>query len=164
MKKSAYRIVTSGSHGTLEVEIMVDINRELTRKDNENLQIYSERIVSSLLEETINLDPKSKEEAKEEKDSLINLFGNNKIFVQEIPNEYCSQYCCKHLPWFLITTNKGLIKIGWRKRVISIEWTKSIIKETSQELFPDEDVTKYDKVIHAWGYGKAKEYIDVLLK
>ncbi len=164
MKKSAYKIRMVGSQGMLEVEIMVDINRDLTDTDNDNLSRIGGTIVASLLEESIRLNPKSKEESEENKSAIVGLFENRAIFVEEIPNGYCSSYCCKHLPWFVITTNKGRIKIGWRKRVIAIDWTNSTIEESAEVLFPGEDVTKDKKSIHAWGYAKAKEYIDVLLK
>ena len=93
----------------------------------------------------------------------MNLFGSETIYVEEIPNGYCNRYCCKHLPWFVVTTKVGRITIGWRKRVINIDWEGSAITKKANELFPQEDVTKGDKLIHAWGYEKAKEYIGVLL-
>jgi len=164
MKKSVYRIKTVGSAGTLELEILLDVNRELTDTDNDNLRGHAEGIMRSLAEEAIRLDPQSKINAQLEKEGILSLFGDRAIFVEEIPNGYCSSYCCKHLPWFVVTTSKGRIKIGWRKRVINIDWSDSIIEGKSEELFPDEDVTKFDKTIHAWSLGKAKEYIDLLLQ
>jgi len=112
---------------------------------------------------TLKFDPKSAVEAAESRAKLLELFDGHSIFVEEIPNGYCSEWCCKHLPWFVVTTKLGRITIGWRKRVISIEWKDSMIKKTAQELFEKEDVTKWDTGIHAWGYDKAKEYIKILL-
>ncbi len=164
MKKPAYRIQISGSQGMVDVEVLVDINRTLTDTDNENLRVCTEKIVALLLEESINLNPKTKIESEENKSAILGLFENRAIYVEEIPNGYCSRYCCKHLPWFIITTNKGRIKIGWRKRVIEIDWKDSDIKNTAEELFPQEDVTKFECKIHAWGYKKAKEYLFTLLE
>lgn len=163
MKKSVYIYHAVGSKSYIDLEIMLDINRELSNTDNNNLRRHVENIVKSIQEETIKLDPKSKQDAQEERFGIISLFGSRLIFVDEIPNGYCSEYCCKHLPWFIVTTTKGRIKIGWCKRVINIDWSDSTIKETSTNLFPDEDVTKFDKTIHAWGYEKAQEYINILL-
>jgi hypothetical protein len=163
MKKSVYRIQQVGSGWQLEAEILVDIDRPLTENDNNNFREHTESIIKSLREESIRLDPQSKIDATKEREGIISLFGDRAIFVEEIPNGYCSEYCCKHLPWFVITTNKGRIRIGWRKRVINIDWSDSVIKEDSKTLFPGEDVTKIDKTIHAWSYEKAKEYIDLLL-
>jgi len=164
MKKSVYRIETFGTRGRFELEILVDINRELTETDNRNLREHAENIMKSLQEETINLDPQSKADALEQKTELLQAFGDRAIYVEEIPNGYCGEYCCKHLPWFVVTTTKGRITIGWRKRVIQIDWHDSEIEASAEELFPDEDVTKYDNLIHAWGYDKAKEYIETILK
>ena len=164
MKKSVYRYSTMGSKFSIDLEVLLDINRELTDKDQETLYLNVEKIVKGLHEESINLNPESKETATKEKADILALFGSRSVYVEEIPNGYCHEYCCKHLPWFIVTTRKGRIKIGWRKRVIHIEWTDTIIPENADILFPDEDVTKYDKIIHAWGYEKALEYINTLLK
>jgi len=164
MKKSVYKHSSVGSNGSLEIEVFLDINRELTDNDNYNIREHVEGIVKSIYEESIKLNPKATEQAKTERLSLLGVFGERVIFVDEIPNGYCSDYCCKHLPWFIVTTTKGRIKIGWRKRVINIDWTDSIVKEDAETLFPDEDTTKTNCSIHAWGYEKAKEYIDKILK
>lgn len=164
MKKSVVTYQSRGIDFNIDLEILVDINREWTENDDNNIRHHVENIVKSLHEESIRLNPESKKRADKDRCGILALFGNQLIYVNEIPNGYCSEYCCKHLPWFIVTTNKGRIKIGWRKRVIHIEWTDTIIEDNAETLFSEEDVTKYGKVIHAWGYEKAKEYIDKLLQ
>ena len=162
MKKLLFGYKAWGKY-KIELEINADLGREFTEKDERNAREHAEKLIDSLMEETYALDPTNKEIADKEREEILGLFGDRAIFVQELPNGYCSSYCCKHLPWFDVTTNKGRIKIGWRKRVIQIDWENSIIQEDAKTLFPDEDVTRFDKVIHAWGLEKAKEYIDKLL-
>jgi len=162
MKKSVFRYQGFGSV-SIDLEILLDAGRELTETDKRNIGDCVQNLVSNIRRETIRLDHRSQVEALKQKNGILEAFGSRNIYVEEIPNGYCSEYCCKHLPWFIVTTNKGRIKIGWRRRVINIDWKDSDIKESSEELFPNEDVTKYEKSIHAWGYDKAKEYIDVLL-
>ncbi len=107
-------------------------------------------------------DPARIEANQKERAGLLGLF-TEPIFVEEIPNGYCSKACCRDRPWFIITTKVGYIKIGWRKRVIEISWDgPSLIKKTAREMFPDEDVTKDDKLIHAWSLDHARRYIKVL--
>ncbi|HRY60067.1 MAG TPA: hypothetical protein P5096_01670 [Patescibacteria group bacterium] len=85
-------------------------------------------------------------------------FGNIEMTV--VRNEYCSCSYCD--PWFEISTELGIVKIGWRKRVINIDCS-SIIKNGAklnlEKLFTKEDVTKDNDYIHAWGYEKATEYL-----
>ncbi|MBR6688458.1 MAG: hypothetical protein IKL68_00370 [Clostridia bacterium] len=80
-----------------------------------------------------------------------------------LPNGYCSRGCCNHLPWLLCHTPDGDIIIGWRKRVISIEWQENYKPFDMNELFADENVTKWIETnkcgIHAWGREKAYEYL-----
>jgi hypothetical protein len=75
-----------------------------------------------------------------------------------IPNGYCSRPCHSYLPWFIFHTPDGDIEIGWRKRVISIDW-KENFKPFSMELFKSEEVTKGIRSIHAWSREKAHEYL-----
>lgn len=85
-----------------------------------------------------------------------------------LPNGYCNQYCCSHIPWFLFHTIDGDIIMGWRKRVISIEWQENYKPFDMKELFDTEDVTKWEsggrRGIHAWGEEKAFEYLRKVLK
>jgi hypothetical protein len=163
MKESVYSYKAYGTDFSIELEILMAINRPLTDTDHKNLRIHAENIVASMHEESIRLNPKTHIEAIKEKNEIISLFGDRAILVEEIPNGYCSNSCCKHKPWFIVTTTKGRIKIGWRKRVINIDWSDSMIEYDADALFHTEDVTKDDKYIHAWGLEKAKEYINILL-
>ena len=164
MKKSAFQYNAYGTNGNLGIEIMLDLGRELNDTDNTNLRECVEMLATKLNEETLRLNPKTKEMYDETSAKLVGLFGERRIFVTEIPNEYCNCYHCKLTsPWFLVVTGKGAIKIGWRKRVINIDWSASEVTKKADELFPDENVTKDFKSIHAWGYDKAKEYIDKIL-
>ena len=80
-----------------------------------------------------------------------------------LPNGYCDQECCANIPWFLFHTIDGDIIMGWRKRVISIEWQENYKPFNMKELFGQEDVTKWEedgkRGIHAWGTEKAYEYL-----
>lgn len=94
-----------------------------------------------------------------------------------LPNGYCNQECCKHIPWLKFHTPDGDIVIGWRKRVISIEWQENF-KPFDMAVFNKENVTKWEgdnniyktikkgqartnvkRGIHAWGENKAYEYL-----
>lgn len=62
-------------------------------------------------------------------------------------------------PWYLIKTQWGLIMIGWRKRVINIDWEDTGLK--AEDLTKDE-VTKWPEGVHAYGEEKALEYLKTL--
>lgn len=63
--------------------------------------------------------------------------------------------------WFMIFTDNGNIRIGWRKRVIQIEWLENY--KPFKFDGAEEDVTKEfsnnDRYIHAWSVEKAIEYL-----
>jgi hypothetical protein len=61
-------------------------------------------------------------------------------------------------PWWLVKTPAGLIKLGWRKRVISIDWSDTAIRE----VITDHEVTKDETMVHAWSVAKAVEYLEQL--
>jgi hypothetical protein len=97
------------------------------------------------------------------------IFALAGIAVQslyEIKNEYASN---RGDPWWLVKTKWGLIKIGWRKRVINIDWSdtplrikKDAIREYEFHMMPlvvNENITQDDVSIHAWSYGDAVKYV-----
>jgi hypothetical protein len=163
MKKRAFSMDGIGSLGRFELEVQLDIGRELNETDYSNLREFAGKLLEELNAETLRLKPETKVKYEETKKALLDCFGDRAIYAQEIPNEYCDCYQCKQTsPWFMVTTTKGTIKIGWRKRVINIDWS-TMNREDAETLFPNEDVTKDDRLIHAWGYEKAKEYINKIL-
>jgi hypothetical protein len=142
------------------IKILVAAPFELSQGDDAHLFHQAEEM-KKLLELRAQLrDPTVQKDIALEKDLLIDCFDGEKIYVKAIPNEYGER---PHYPWFAVTTSKGVIKIGWRHRVINIDWSESDIKKTGKELFPEEDVTRGENYIHAWGYEKAQEYLHKLL-
>lgn len=98
------------------------------------------------------------------RDSLISLFDGRSIFIEDVPNEYSTGPGMKDRPWMIVTTKIGHIKIGYRKNVIVIDWSRTKETKNSTILFAEEDVTKSDKMIHAWSIEKAAEYLDEIFK
>lgn len=66
-------------------------------------------------------------------------------------------------PWFQMTTVAGEITIGWRKRVISIEWTgrnADGIPRAADNLFDDLGVITHEPgLVHAWSEENAIAYL-----
>lgn len=110
--------------------------------------------------------------------SLIDLVYDEEPKFDLLPNGYCNEDCCKHIPWFLFHTSDGDIQIGQRKHVISIEWQENY-KPFDMAIFNDEDVTKwcnntniYEPIeegtlptngrrgIHAWNKEDALKYLE----
>lgn len=93
--------------------------------------------------------------------AILLLSGIEAKRIHQLPNGYCGDLCCPHRPWMLAETKYGPIKIGWRKRVISIEWTNDVVTVHGKETLAkgDEIVTNWDTGVHAWGNAKAIEQL-----
>jgi hypothetical protein len=168
--ESEYKTVAGMEHGAtyngkgdFAFRIQVRINRELTEGEKSALYDARELLDQAFVKGNHEVDPEVHLKAMKDRADILACFDTNLIYVEEIPNGYCSRGCCAFYPWFIVTTPIGRIKIGWRKRVIHLEWTNSLVKLTADELFVG-DMTKYDCVIHAWGYEKAKEFIKKLFE
>lgn len=102
---------------------------------------------------------------KEEVAGLFVLAGINVKKMWEIRNKYWPNHpdyakIITENPWWLVQTDAGMIEIGWRKRVISINWEDTAIRK---EITKD-DVTKELDMVHAWNNEKALEYLTALGK
>lgn len=158
------RSTSVGSNGIFKLEIRVNVGKGYKFSDVERDALYTaeELIKEAFLETKLSRDPEAQRKAADERKSLLECFPAP-IFVETIPNGYCSRACCKHLPWFKVTTVKGRITIGWRKSVISISWEDGV-NESAVDLFPAETSTRCDRTIHAWSLDDAKRYITKLLE
>jgi hypothetical protein len=58
-------------------------------------------------------------------------------------------------PWWLVETPMGLIRIGWRKRVIEIDWSHTRF----EHKVTTDSVTISNTSVHAWEMPKAAEYL-----
>ena len=90
--------------------------------------------------------------------SLFSLSGFEVLGVWEIRNKYWPdhpRYDSVRSPWWLVKTSIGMIEIGWRKRVIQIDWSDTDFNI----IVTEDDVTKDIKYVHAYGYAKAVEYL-----
>lgn len=61
----------------------------------------------------------------------------------------------ERFPWWSVRVEGGVINLGWRKRVISIDWRLT----DRRGLVTEDDVTKDDNCVHAWSFAKAVEYL-----
>lgn len=91
------------------------------------------------------------------------VYNSRDYEFELLPNGYCKEDCCTHIPWVKLATIDGEIIIGRRKRVISIEWQETYKPFNLEELFGIENVTKWEKDgkrgIHAIDLEKAYEYL-----
>ena len=163
--KQVIKTESWGSLGAIGVQILVSCNREdaiqseiMRRAAYQAEQLVRDAVVAF----TVSSDPKQQELVRMQNKELIGLF-DGPIFVEEIPNGYSNSAYCRHFPWFVVTTKVGRFKIGWRKRVIEIDWTQTVGTGSASELFESEDVTKGDRLIHAWSLKKARQYISDII-
>jgi len=152
----------SSGQSTCGVDLRVTLSRPLTESDKRVIGNAMQNLERDLLAESARLHPDNVEwkrtwlrVARE----MFDAAGLAPIYVREIDNEYCGPKCCPHRVWLLVTTRLGVIKVGWRKNVIVIDWSASDVVVVAEDLFATEDVTKDDRMIHAWGYEKATEYL-----
>jgi hypothetical protein len=83
-------------------------------------------------------------------------WGDSELIA--IPNEYSTYE--KFEPWFLVKHPLGTLKIGWRKRVLQIDWSGTGIPIFDE--FRDEKTTHNTTFIHAHNLEKAADYLKII--
>jgi len=102
-----------------------------------------------------------RDKGREEITSILTLAGLRPKRMWELANGYwplAPTYDDVRRPWWLAKTEIGLIRIGWRKRVLSIEWEETGISA----IVTDDNVTKELTLVHAYSQEKAIEYLKLL--
>lgn len=80
------------------------------------------------------------------------ILANAQIPVNDmfaIPNRYWSSEDAP--PWFRVITPKGAIVLGWRKRVICLDWSRSAIEVGGVDVVKDERITHGPRMCHCYG-------------
>ena len=162
---------SSGAH-SVGVAIYIKLDRPNEDEDRRRISPHREAIHETLLTLSEERDPEGparRANLQSEIEAVFLRAGLGPIFVEEIPNVYDLGWCGIHRPWFMVTTPIGHIKIGWRKSVLNIDWSRSVVRGSGLALFPNEDVTRGaasnmggERYIHAWSYEKAIEYLSRL--
>lgn len=98
-----------------------------------------------------------------EMEAIFLLAGYQITQVWTLPNGYwpdAADYAeiRRNSPWWLAQTQFGPIRIGWRKRVIDIDWSGTGHKVDAGAVTPD-DVTRSGTNVHAYGHGSAVNYL-----
>ncbi len=180
-----YTVLYRGeSHGRLNTGIVIaaslgkepfdpdQFGYEKDKDANRAISMAAESVSKALLTALEKNNGETKARAAQDRERLMGLFSEAPFQVEELPNGYCHDWCCINLPWYCVLTRIGWIKIGWRKSVINIDWSETVIKQSGDDLFPGATFTVgkgYDsehnptRYCHAWGYDKAREQLAVIL-
>lgn len=97
-------------------------------------------------------------EARAEVESILTLAELKPERMWELANGYWPDTPCYddvRRPWWLAQTSIGLIRLGWRKRVLEIAWEATEVRG----IVTDDDTTKGETMVHAWGVAKAVAYV-----
>lgn len=101
--------------------------------------------------------------SKEEMLAIFTLAGIKVLVYDELANGYWPRHpnydaIRAASPWWLVNTELGAIRLGWRKRVIEIDWERTGLAC----LVTKDAVTMEPTMVHAYGYAKAVEYLIAL--
>lgn len=159
-----------GHNGKYECGVRIQIYGTGLDKDDfkgsKNLRLAGYDAVDKIRDEILRLirsnDDERKQKVNSVKQSLMDCF-DGPIYVEEIPNGYCSSWCCEDKHWLKVTTEIGHFVIGWRSSVIQLEWNETIVSQTSKDLFPDNHQSNSTRSVHVDTYKQAKEYIKTII-
>lgn len=96
--------------------------------------------------------------SKKQLEGIFELAGIKILALKELKNQYWGDLPDGAYPWWFVKTEAGWIEIGWRKRVISIDWSDTPVRH----VITADDVTRCETYVHAWSEAKAVEYVTAL--
>ena len=168
------------------------VNSALSDREKENGIFYDvgKRVEQVVQAQAKRLDPATWEREAKTKADFEKAFadaGLGPIFMEPIPNGYHrpDDPFAMGDPWYNVATPIGFIEIGWRKRVINIDWARTALKTLIEpphlagdddqrppygdELLPtivkDGETTNLGEYyVHAYGYEKVTKYLKAMLE
>lgn len=160
---------TGSRKGSIVVYVALPegVNRDSSEMIDLGWQL-DELFKSQVQKAQFNGDPKYAAGIEKMTDTFRGRFaesGFSPIRMVQIPNEYWPEpYVLERLstPWFEVTTDIGTFKVGWRKNVIELDWSKTDLTRTAESLLPDENVTRKDRMIHCWSFDDLTRYLKVI--
>lgn len=153
-----------GGDGVFGLRVLAHLGRPITHEDVSAVYTPLQQLENGLRLAIIKADPKAQAGREKNILDIRGIFGDRMIFAEELPQHgyWGNDPYGWRTPWQQITTAIGRFRIGWRKRVISIEWKDTLCKQSAETLFPGENVTKDGQLIHAWSYEDAKRYVNTI--
>lgn len=161
--------ISSFESGDLNLRFVLDGDYN---HDDEKLTSFvvkcMEGIVEAIRVSRIVNDPSFVAKKEAHVNHLLSLFPPHRFnYYREVPNEYWTDHYGLDRPWLLVHTDIGIIKIGYRKRVVSIDWGETCLAAESSNaatLFPDVVLDGDDPYnVHAWSPEDAREFLERLL-
>lgn len=91
---------------------------------------------------------------------LVELAGFEFVEKWELVNQYWkrSGYVPGMGSWWLFDTGFGMLRVGWRKRVLEIDWSNMKYRG----VITDDNVTKSSTLVHAHTINDALKYLQTL--
>jgi hypothetical protein len=104
--------------------------------------------------ECLRKEVTDKEEVKMRE--ILSKVGFDEVAITRTKNGYWN-YPDQPM-WFVVETRWATLTVGWRKRVIELSYAGD---KSPVPLFSltNDDVTKSEDTLHAWGYDKLAEYL-----
>jgi hypothetical protein len=88
----------------------------------------------------------------------IRVFSLGKVDNEYWPDTPTYAKLRQESPWWIVQTELGTIKLGWRRRVIALDWSETKMRK----WVTPEDVQQTDTSVHASSHGKAVDYLSNL--
>lgn len=100
------------------------------------------------------------ERTKEEFDGILREAGYSDFTLMPCRNEYGS--VAYRGPWYLFSYKGATIRVGWRKRVIEIDWSRvesTELRTMIAKLFADVESTHTNTIVHANNANEATKFL-----
>lgn len=161
-------------HGYADVEygirILVQWPGHLGGHTRWECQTAAEKILNAMRMDENTTSEKGKQEKTENLASLMALFEGFAHVIgsfQEIPNGYSRPDDAWYVnrPWYKVHTLYGTLIVGWRKRVINLDWSGMLTVPSGKKLFPEEKETTVGKdYIHIWTKEQGQKFVAKILE